>query len=174
MAKRKINDLGYNECIHCPTEESVKKIVQLATSTVKNTVIINLLPDGVVIYYNWVWDFLKKAKERWSTIYPRTDFIDEVEEEKEKPSDTVEVKSEVSRPWEFRTGDRVDGKKKCSSKLFQYWVFLGYTTRGTFLLDFFWEVGEFVECRFHIPQHKITCTEEVLEKVKQIEWVIVD
>ena len=175
MPKRNIKDLWPNECIHCPDEESDKIICQMMHSLwmkrrdrqsyAENTCWYCYKKDTVHYPKNNTVSDIYDAKENWHTIYPHTDFVDE----EEKEPDTTPV-----RPWPFRTGDEVELWVAWWRSL---WVFWWYTTDWWFIAKAKqhnnYHVYDADNCRHPLKkhQHTISCTDEVWEKVKSIEWV---
>lgn len=167
MPKRKISDLWPNECIHCPTEESAKHICDLVHLPFWNRKNWSRYL-GIWFYWNIVWCY------KQDIIYQRTDFTDFILE----LTETNIWKAwmwiwETIRPWPFKTGDKIE-----ANDWWIYWnkdlIFVWYATNGEYIIrskkqDYF----IFTQCRHPLPkqQHTISCTDEALEKVKQIDWV---
>ena len=169
MPKRKISDLWPNECIHCPDEWAAKIMLRIATNI-------------DYIYYNKIIDFYQKfldsyimtipwinwgiwlciAKKRLTNSYARTDFIDGWKKE----SDTNHVVS-----WPFKTGDEVEVFTDETQRK-TVWFFVWYTTNGTYIVQVEWRNREYLSCyKLVKQQHTISCTDETLEKIKEIEGV---
>jgi hypothetical protein len=188
MPKRKISDLWPNECIHCPTHESQKKLFWYDCDFHKRIVFASF-EDGR--------DWLQLDTKPKTIIYPRTDFVDEEEDHTTYSRVNVldwEKKSSVwfdsASPkwdstmyyawWSFKTGDEVEVRDSEQTS-FVPGVFSWYTTDWRYIAmlvktmeDWMFHWYVYNHCRFPIilkTKNAIYCTDEVLEKVKQIEGV---
>jgi len=194
MPKRKISDLWTNECIHCPTEKALKTICDMLSIDSKlfsfwDGHLIKKTSDG--LFVRW---YFPSANYYSQQVYQRTDFV-YGKEEKNVPDETqvkiwydpasTEWDSDMyAICWTFKTGDEIEVYEQdiCQAK-WLFWTFRWYTTDW---LNIVCVINENDWYRKYVAkywneyirtikkqQYTISCTDDVFEKVKQIDWVFI-